>query len=237
MMSDTPPPCIKVVCEGKTDFEVIDAVLAAVLKSDYTVNMIQPEVPVFAGAKVAELAEGWKGVRSWCQKRLSSFSRTTAAVLVVHIDADVARDPAVDCARPCPPASATADALRGVIEQWAGGGELPQGVVVCIPSQTMDAWVYAALYADNPRIMRVLECRRTADSLLADRREKLARKSGRRYRKDARAYVLAKRKITDRWPDARKRCSQAERFSADLAKALGVTEGPPLRRSLPAILA
>jgi len=99
-MSDGGVPHFSIVCEGPTDFHVIDAVLRELTPMDYTRTMIQPESAEFAGEAVAETGRGWKGA-------------------IIHVDADIATDSEVDCARPCPPASDTTDRVRDIVLGWA----------------------------------------------------------------------------------------------------------------------
>ena len=143
-MSSGPVLDVQVVCEGKTDFVVLKAAVAALVgDNECSITLIQPEPPAFDG----ELGAGWKGVRAWCCQYVDLFgglSRGLASVtfqdvtaLIVHVDAGIAEEAEVDCATPCPtrnhrpeqgvcPAMlATVDALRGTVMAWAGEESIP----------------------------------------------------------------------------------------------------------------
>ena len=150
---------VHVVCEGPTDMVMVEAALETHLE-DFVSQQIQPEQSLFGGDQ-GPLGGGWKGVRSWCRQiRDQGGLRASGALantdlLVVHLDADVADEDEVACARPCPPPSPTADALQEVVLSWLGEDEIRPELVFCIPSKSMEAWVLPGFWpASIRRIVR-----------------------------------------------------------------------------------
>jgi len=141
---------IGLVAEGITDFEVIHAVVKAMLiDRPFVLTLLQPEGSIaFAGQGAAgDTGGGWRGVYHWTLlllKRAGKLSDDAALflghdVFIMHLDADVAgEDPANDainpipamggvlpCEEKCPPPSATTDRLRKVMLDWLGEGATP----------------------------------------------------------------------------------------------------------------
>lgn len=102
---------VHVVCEGPSDSVVIKAALARRL-GDFVMTQIQPEQSLFGGDQ-GPLGGGWRGVEAWCRQvadlgGLSASGRlANADLLIVHVDADIADEEDIACAKPCPPPSPT----------------------------------------------------------------------------------------------------------------------------------
>ena len=137
-------------------------------------------------------------------------------LLVIHIDASIAHRPEIDLERLCPPASDTANALRALVIQWIGG-QLPDKVIVAVPSKTTDAWVCAAFVGRDD----LLECDPEPLERLAEVGDlgfKLKRMPGGKVRKpSAKRYEihLAPR-VEARFDQVRSICGEAERFAQDM---------------------
>ena len=144
------------------------------------------------------------------------------AALIIHVDADVADEDEIDCRTDCPPAGDTVDALRDVLLQWAGEEAVPDGVVLCIPSKSTEAWVLAALHPKSKFVGPALECKDEPAALLVNRPEKLVRRrrgdSG--YQKNRKAYEDAAPRIAEAWPFVCETCSQAARFATEMAASV-----------------
>jgi hypothetical protein len=219
-------PAIGIVCEGDTDDIVLEALLH-VVAGEHRVRLLQPERTKFAGGGYGRLGAGWKGVRAWCraQGRLSEAMTSAPlgrfAAVIVHLDADVAGESEVACEQPCPPASDTVDALRDlVLREWCEEEWLPPRVVFCVPSKSMDAWVFVALCPGDRLATPDIECRSEPETLLKQKPEKLV--SGPEDRKNTAAYRAAAPRVAEAWPHACSVCTQAERFDRELRDALGL---------------
>lgn len=84
---------IGIVCEGPRDYDMISSVILQIVGQEVAFRLLQPDSELGA-----ELGAGWKGVLHWCETYsadlLSSLLRDvrpTIDLLIVQIDADVAR--------------------------------------------------------------------------------------------------------------------------------------------------
>jgi len=236
------PLRVAVVCEGPTDCVVIQAALAALVPTPIVVTRVQPDAGGgFAGTRFGEMGTGWKGVRTWCQRRvqacggLSDYAQHMSHdMLVIHVDADVAAEDEIGCAAPCPPASASADALRKVILRWCGGGSVPDQMVLCIPSKATEAWVIQALEPCLAAKHAPIECHPSPAALLSNRgvrTNKRLLQSGHRplvrlrngeLKKASGSFREVADDITNAWAsvaDPHGGCTQAARFSEDARAA------------------
>lgn len=213
---------ISVVCEGPSDFHVITAALDAIFGGeDYVPTQLQPEGALFGG-DAGPHGGGWKGVRNWCQARvveagsLSSSSATALTdLLIVHLDADVADDAEVACAKACPPAEHTVNELRQVILGWCGEDATPAKVVLCIPSKATESWVFSGLYPNEADAG--IECHPSPAELLLHKTENLVRRRDGRLKKDPSAYRRLAQIITIAWPRIKELCaSTAPRFEQEV---------------------
>lgn len=141
------PLLVAFVGEGPTDRIVVEAAIANLVGDrHFILKQLQPEESLAFGV----LGTGWGGVYRWCHqaaRRAGGAMRNdplfvTYDLLVLHLDAEVAtenyanagiNDPANDlpCDQPCPPASATTNALRVVLLHWVGETAVPPKTVLC----------------------------------------------------------------------------------------------------------
>ena len=176
------PLRIAMVVEGPTDFIVLDAVISSLLPDrEIEFQSLQPEFSAAFQVQPGPTGLGWPGVYRWCaqvtneaQGRVSDSSLFAFhQILVVQVDADVAGmtyqngwidDPTGDlpCEKPCPPPTATTDALRQVVLRWLGEPVAPVRCVLCTPSKSIETWVMAALFPGNKEVAKkTWECRET----------------------------------------------------------------------------
>jgi hypothetical protein len=227
------PSRFHLVCEGPTDRIVIEAAIRSLLGgSDFILTQIQPETSLFAG-NAGPYGGGWKGVRSWCYSMVAESGRlrdSSALVftdlLIIHIDADVADENEVSCAKTCPPASDTTNALRIILLEWAGEVTLPPKVVLCTPSKNTEAWVVAALYPNDKVVSAAIECRANPEAILCAKpaAQKLVRRKGDRYKKLEDRYKEKAANFTKAWGAVRNICSEAERFSLEFQPYIPVAD-------------
>src|SRR5208282_3199668 len=151
-MSD--PLRVALVVEGPTDFVVLNAALGALLPDrEFEATVLWPEL---SKGLEPRTSGGWTAVYHWCRlmvrqaagpaHRNSLFK--TFDLLILHVDADVAgkryaddsriQNPPNDlpCECPCPPPSATTDALRHVMLGWLDEKNVPFQTVFCTPSKS-----------------------------------------------------------------------------------------------------
>ena len=228
---------IAIAVEGPTDTVAIESIVDTILGgAEFELQVLQPEASsVFGAAVGSERGLGWPGVFQWCRQAsmegLGSFSSSAVFahhdVVVVHLDADVAGvtydsgnisfPSRVDlpCEQPCPPASATTNALRDVVLNWLGEVDCPDRLVLCIPSKSMDAWVVVALWPDNEIVARGnWECHKNPGGQLS------AVPRGRKLAKTKVDYERRAKDIGDGWPIIASTLTEAERFQVEFLAAV-----------------
>jgi hypothetical protein len=150
-------------------------------------------------------------------------------LVVFHLDADVAgEDPANDgigpipalagqlpCEWPCPPTSATTDALRVAMLSWLGETQTPPRTVLCTPSKSTDAWVMAICFPrDKEIVKRGWECHPNP----AGRLEQQPKQG--RFSKTHTEYEKHKPELQAGWPTMVMKLSEAARFQKDFTAAV-----------------
>jgi hypothetical protein len=213
-------PAIKIVCEGDTDEPIITELLTRLVGTDFVPDWIWPERPVGAPRRRGGPRQGWKGVRRWCERQRERFGSLSRALeeqplhgslaVVIHVDADVARDKEVACATPCHVAE-TVEALRQLVLTWTGDSHLPRPVVLCIPSMATEAWLLAALHPGKACSVTKLECQPNPQQFLRGKR-KLEKRA------EARRGIAPE--VAANWPTVCDICTQAQRFDEELRAAL-----------------
>lgn len=241
------------MAEGITDYVVLRSGIESMLKGrSFVLTLLQPEgsVAFDVTGKAGTLGGGWKGVYRWCiQAALRGGGFLSGDplfigydLLVLHLDADVAdEDPehesvsplilgvafSLPCARPCPPAIATTDALRKVILSWVGERQVPSRTVLCTPSKSTEAWVMAACFPDDSQMAKKgWECHPKPESRLAQLPlPQRFKKSRADYEKRAAELVIA-------WPTISTKLSEAKRFQAEFCAAVHSIELMPQSKLL-----
>ncbi len=227
---------VALVAEGPTDGVVIEAALRALLPVPFILTVLQPE------PTLPRVGGGWCGVLRWCR----AFAASGHGVLeqdptlagfdlfVIHVDADVAEMayadcgapaaadaeadvvalPALPCAKPCPPAEDTANEIRDRLRAWLGGAAPGPKTVLCVPSKATEAWLAAAVLEDGHALLTGLECNLNVEARLA------SLPKATRIRKSTQEYRAWQAQIRARWHRVRQRCTQADRFSTEVARAV-----------------
>jgi len=223
---------VALVAEGPTDAIVIEAALRTLLlPHTFSLTLLQPE------PTLPKLGNGWGGVLRWCVDFASrGHSRIEDDptlpgfdLFVLHLDADVAEaayahvspDVAAQATKSgwpplpnrsdCPPPDPCADAVRACLLSWCGLAATGPKTVLCVPSKAIDAWLVSALFDDGHPLLNGIECNLNLEAQLR------ARPKGERVQKKQREYRAHESKITGAWAVVRNRCSQAERFSVEVA--------------------
>lgn len=221
-----PRPRVAIVCEGLTDLVVLQAVLNAIF-GDHIPTLLQPEE--LPGGAAGPFGGGWKGVRAWCQQLAAqggldaSPLADTYDLLILHVDADIARDPEIACAQPAPPILPTLEALERVLLTWLQADATPERLVLCVPAQATEAWMIAMLadqglaLPDNFTLSPALECEPDPAAILAAKKQRrLADKKS--LQKTRRVYASLHFELEQGWPQAVARCVSAARFDANLRR-------------------
>lgn len=133
---------VGIVCEGRTDFILLEQVALAV----FGPCVIDPLQPLRDQLDPHQWDRaGWTLVRQWCAGRGADGIADEMALggidaLVVQVDGDL-------CGRDGLPAERAA-LCRVIRREWMGADAVPAGVVICIPAMSTDTWLAAALAAD-----------------------------------------------------------------------------------------
>ncbi len=222
---------VALVAEGPTDAIVIEAGLKALLPRPFVLTPLCPE------PTRPKLGTGWGSVLRWCLEfegrgharfeddpTLPGFD-----LFVIHIDADVAEKRYADVSNeiadlaiqrgwptlpnviPCPPPDGSSDAMRTCILAWTGMREPGPKTVLCVPSKAVEAWLTAATFDEGHALQNGLECNLN----LAARLNALP--VAQRIKKTSRDYRAREQTVTAAWSLVRQRCTQAERFSTEVA--------------------
>ena len=234
------PLRIAVAVEGPTDAIVIRAILdSLIVSTEFEFQTLKPEgSAAFGSSPFGQTGVGWGDVYRWSRQAAleggGSVSGSSALafhdVLIVQVDADVASKtysstsiqdaPYQDlpCEKPCPPPERTTNALRRVILNWLGEHTCPPRVVLCTPSKSIEAWVLAAIWPENPVIRRKdWECRDNPEEQLG------ALPKPRRFKKRPEDYRSKQSEIAAAWPNVSARLTEATRFETELRAAFPAT--------------
>lgn len=234
-MSD--PVRVAAAVEGPTDEIVLEAILKCIMGSvEFDLQILQPErSSAFGSVSPSRTGLGWGGVYRWCRQSAEEGGGSVSGswvlsdfdLLIVHVDADVARmtyasagiryvpRQNLPCNRPCPPPCATTNALRAVILGWLGVRRCPNQVVLCTPSMDMDAWVIATVLPHNPQVARGnWECHRNPA------RQLRALPQNQRFRKSKGDYQAKQNNMTNGWPNVLATLTEANRFDNEFRAAL-----------------
>lgn len=207
---------VGVVAEGPSDFYAIEAVVQHV-DASVELELIQPETTLQSG-----YPNGWRGVRAWCQENGFRLETIMGGVrgreldaLVVQVDCSMAHN--VGARRPCPPAKATADALRHEVLGWLGRAPLPGWIVLATPAQMTETWIVAALSPPYGSVGPI-ECDLGVEMELV-RRHYLRRRCG-EVKKPAGRYLPLVNKMIGRWDVVKRACGEASRFDEEARRTL-----------------
>lgn len=227
---------IGMVAEGPTDILLLRALIDEFAKAtdDCFENLpyykiLQPEESATTG--FGDYGGGWRGVTRWCQNFIKSFPDEVLFkgpqldLLIIHLDADVAREAEINCARPCPPAQETCEALGQKIITWLGISNMAK-LVLGIPADNLEAWVLAAYdpqtFYHQPPAMP-LECVPKPDLIISNQSYKprplLKRKEG-KPKKSKREYENLIPVVLTHWTEVKNLCPQAAKFEQEVRIAL-----------------
>lgn len=213
---------VGIVAEGKSEWFVLEELMRA-LHPDIDFQRIRPDISATGSPY------GWRGVKAWCQEfggRLETFMMGVQGkkldLLVIHADCSMAHNEGA--ARPCPPASDTADALREVvIKQWLGLAAQPPFVLVTHPSKSTDAWVVASLEPPYRKLAGI-ECDDAVENELVAR-HLLRKKDGEVKKPEGRYRPLAEA-AARRMTEVCRHCTLASRFVAEFQAAVAAAVLP-----------
>lgn len=215
---------IGLVTEGPRDFELISELIEKIIPGDHRYLPLQPNISATEG--FGSHGAGWKGVISWC----NSFNNgagifaymddplTKVDILIIHVDADIARESEVNCAKPCPDAQATVHELENMLKNALNISDLLNRILFCIPSDNTEAWILSAFSpAHHNPPTNYIECIQKPDYIISTAPlNLLKRKDGKPKKVQATYRDTLIPKVLECWDNIRQICVQAENFHQKL---------------------
>ncbi|MCB8977916.1 MAG: hypothetical protein H6657_10875 [Ardenticatenaceae bacterium] len=234
---------IGTIVEGPTDRLLLKAVVDEICHGEHEYLDLQP---ADLGDSFGERGSGWKGVRRFCFDICQQLSESVSDfiidfqldLLIIHIDADVALEEdlqegaasiAKELLQPCPPITLTTMSLEEVVTKWLNlehASQLPSQVILAIPAQDSENWVFAALFPEDELCQRHdFECIHASTEhqhpayllTLANYGRILRRKDG-KIRKSRSSYRQVLPQVVDAWDKVCSICFQAQTFNNRLTE-------------------
>ncbi len=238
---------IGTVVEGPTDRLLLKAIIAKLCPGGYDYLDLQP---ADNGASFGRTGTGWKGVRRFCHDVRQSLNTDIAALitdhqidlLIIHTDADIAFEsdlqedifcPVKNVPQPCPPILPTAENLEEVVARWLnpeGADKFPPEVIMALPSQDTENWLFAALFPDDALCGHPdYECihngndpRHPAYLMTLKKYGKVLKRKDGKIKKPMNRYCQVSGNVADNWSKVCEFCSQARVFNDKLADSYAV---------------
>ena len=212
--SDRAPRTAGVVCEGPTEFIILERVVRALWPE---VDQVLPLQPQLDATRRAVGASGFSGVRKWCQESSGTLADVIDAgigppldLLVIALDVDAAIQVKIEDP-PASPSSYDAGRLCRMVRDWlagAAGTRLPAELVIALPAMEIEAWAVAALLK-KPARPETIE--KPSEWLVKEGKLSLDEARPGKVRKSPRAYDHFATEIAARLPEVRRRCPEADR--------------------------
>lgn len=129
---------VGIICEGSTDYVVLQAIVAEVLRRyDPTFSLLQPDFDALARPRERRPATGWQAVRAFLQA--GNVQLTPLDLVVVQVDASIRHLG--------PVASLVEDdgleALCDLVKRWIGA-PVPPSAIIALPREETESWLVAA---------------------------------------------------------------------------------------------
>ncbi|MFC4601603.1 hypothetical protein [Cohnella hongkongensis] len=219
-----------IVSEGPTDFQLMTSIIAKLVPGEHRYRLIQPdlsETPGLGAPSGVRHSNGWRGVLSWCEAATTGISiyelmeGTSIDVLIIQADAEIAREPELDCARPCPEAEDTVIVLEGIIREKLNIEAFDSRIICCIPSDNTEAWVLVAL---DDELMhhgadKFIECVHKPDEIVSKPPfNAIGRKAGKAKKRQSEYRDKCVPPVVEKWDYVRSHCHQAEKFHKSIVQ-------------------
>jgi len=135
---------VGIICEGITDFVILEAIVYAVIDAD-DCALLQPDFDRLQLRDAEQrLAPGWQGVRKFLSESAPALKVSVYDVLLIQVDASIRYLQEIQrrLSTPVDP-SDDLQPLRDLVKGWAGR-ELPESAVVTLPREDLEAWLLAS---------------------------------------------------------------------------------------------
>ncbi|MCP4109263.1 MAG: hypothetical protein GY749_27680 [Desulfobacteraceae bacterium] len=231
---------IGTIVEGPTDRLMLKAIIDKIFPEEHSYLDLQP---TGNGASFGTTGTGWKGVRRFCFD-LRQYLNTNIAdfitdhqldLLIIHVDADIALEsdlqenlmnPVENVNQPCPPITPTIAKLQEVVARWLNldsASQFPSQVIISIPSQDTENWLFAALFPDDELCRHNdYECiqnnsrKHPAYLLTLKNYNKILKRKNGEIKKSKKNYQKVLENLIKNWDKVCEICSQAKAFNDKL---------------------
>ncbi|MFL5344919.1 MAG: hypothetical protein ACJ8AT_08995 [Hyalangium sp.] len=133
---------VGIICEGSTDFAVIEALALDLLPADECVQL-HPDFDRLRSTGDPAHAPGWQGVRTFLQTSGPALALPVYDVIVIQIDASIRKLKELRLPRTDDVGPVSLEPLYEHVASWATGG-LPASAVITLPREELEAWLVAA---------------------------------------------------------------------------------------------
>lgn len=211
---------IAVVCEGPSDYYILETLLFALCPEVEEIQCLQP--PLDCVGKPLDRTGGWSAVKQWCElngpvlaELISGEYGPPLDALVIVLDVDIAIAAGIED----PPKTLDVYATRrlcGVVKVWlraAGRRRIPHQVIIAIPAMAIEAWVIAVLFPRQKNPERLP----SPTAFLVDK-DRLTRNEEGKIIKPRLTYEGFGQHLATNIHRLRKRCAEANRFAEKIEK-------------------
>ena len=210
---------VGLIVEGWTDYTFLEILIKSRCGEDVENSPLQPKWE-------QRETRGYPGIQQWLVRngrQLEIFMKFDGLdTIVLQLDGDVAKS-----SKPCRPSAEDQwEEVSGITLKWAKRGEWPEGVVLAIMLQKLEAWVCAGLSGCKAKTPQ-LECEpKPEEHLPKNVQEVIERlKGGNSSASDKEDFRRWLRDVADRWELVLQYCPVgAGRFEQMLQKYLSRRE-------------
>jgi hypothetical protein len=135
---------VGIICEGSTDFVIIEALALELLPADECVQL-HPDFDKLQSTGDPSHAPGWQGVRKFLRTSGPALALSIFDVIVIQVDASIRKLEELGLMRSKEAADApeSLEVLYEHVESWAPEG-LPESAIITLPREELEAWLVAA---------------------------------------------------------------------------------------------
>ena len=215
-----------VVCEGPSDFPILEALIGRLWPEVEHVTCLQPELDDVG--KPLTRSAGWSEVRAWCEENAPRLHELVSGdfgpaidLLVIALDVDIA----IHAGIIDPPKHLDAYAtprLCKAVKQWLGSPKrkLPGLTVIGLPAMATEAWAIAALFPKEKHP----EAESSPAEFLA-LKKKLPRRADNKPAKPLPIFRDFGARVAQRLDHVREVCPEAEKLCSKIETRRAVVEG------------
>lgn len=213
-------PVAGVVCEGHSDFAILERVLRKLWPEVDEVLLLQP---ILDSMQRAQGSSGSSGVKEWCERNAGKLSAVIDPgvgrpldLLIIVLDADAAISAGIEDP-PKTPSSYDASRLCTTIRGWLGK-PLPPQLMITIPAMAIEAWIVASMFKTPAKPETLVN---PAHTLVDKGQLELDRRPKRQHKvvKPPHKYRAFAEQVAGKWSRVKKACAEAARLERKVLAA------------------